>query len=332
MTFDERVQALAPLGLTDRQTRFLVTVALHGGYCVRRQYATFAGVGYGKNVRDFLDQLVESRIAVRFSCRTDRGHVYHVNARPVYRAIGQEDNRNRRHVSQALIARKLMLLDFVLELPTASWYATEEDKISLFRERFHVPESALPRRVYEGERIDESSTTRYFVHKLPVYVPRETGVPYFVYLATELGTHAFEQFLRDHLALFRSLPEWVVVCVRPGHLAPMLGCQKVFEQLLSGLARAVDGVSDERLLRFFAIRRAVEHDQLARISAAQLQEFRSLRRKLATPAIEQRYADWVATGSSEIDERTTSAGLSGRLVMHELRHPYEQFGTLAGVA
>jgi hypothetical protein len=37
MTFDERVTALAPLGFTPRQTRFLVTAALHGGYCLRRQ-------------------------------------------------------------------------------------------------------------------------------------------------------------------------------------------------------------------------------------------------------------------------------------------------------
>jgi hypothetical protein len=47
MTFDERVQALQPLGLTPRQTRFLVTVALHSGFCVRRQYAAFARIRYG---------------------------------------------------------------------------------------------------------------------------------------------------------------------------------------------------------------------------------------------------------------------------------------------
>lgn len=58
MTFDERVAALAPLGFTPRQTRFLVTAALHSGYCLRRQYLAFAGVRYGKNVCDFLEALV----------------------------------------------------------------------------------------------------------------------------------------------------------------------------------------------------------------------------------------------------------------------------------
>ena len=60
MTFDERVRALEPLGFTPRQTRFLVTVALHSGYCLRRQYVAFAGLQYGKNVRDFLDELVDA--------------------------------------------------------------------------------------------------------------------------------------------------------------------------------------------------------------------------------------------------------------------------------
>ena len=33
MTFDERVQAVAKKGFTDRQARFLVTVMLHAGVC-----------------------------------------------------------------------------------------------------------------------------------------------------------------------------------------------------------------------------------------------------------------------------------------------------------
>ena len=66
MTFEERVTALTPLGFTPRQTRFLVTAALHSGYCLRRQYLAFAGVRYGKNVRDFLEALVRRQLAQRF--------------------------------------------------------------------------------------------------------------------------------------------------------------------------------------------------------------------------------------------------------------------------
>ena len=44
MTFDDRVRALEPLGFSERQTRFLVTVALHSGFCLRRHYMAFAGL------------------------------------------------------------------------------------------------------------------------------------------------------------------------------------------------------------------------------------------------------------------------------------------------
>jgi hypothetical protein len=47
MNFDERVQAVAKFGFTERQARFLVTVMLHAGVCVPRQYARFAGTAYG---------------------------------------------------------------------------------------------------------------------------------------------------------------------------------------------------------------------------------------------------------------------------------------------
>jgi len=52
MTFDERVRALESLGFSECQTRFLVTVALHSGFCLRRHYATFAGLKHGAGIRD----------------------------------------------------------------------------------------------------------------------------------------------------------------------------------------------------------------------------------------------------------------------------------------
>ena len=132
MTFGERVEALEPLGFSHRQTEFLVTVALHSGFCLRRHYMAFAGLKYGAGVRDFLDRLVARGLARRSQFRADRGHVYHLHNTHIYAAINQDDNRNRRRTSPALIARKLMLLDYVLGEPNADWYATEQDKVALF--------------------------------------------------------------------------------------------------------------------------------------------------------------------------------------------------------
>lgn len=61
------------------QPRFLLTVALHSGFCLRRQYAAFARVGYGAVVRDFLDGLVHWELATRIAYRCNRGFVYHLS-------------------------------------------------------------------------------------------------------------------------------------------------------------------------------------------------------------------------------------------------------------
>src|SRR5207237_3349979 len=52
MTFAERVQAVKDVGFLERQARFLVTVLLHAGVCLTRQYCTFAGIARGQVVHD----------------------------------------------------------------------------------------------------------------------------------------------------------------------------------------------------------------------------------------------------------------------------------------
>ncbi len=332
MTFEERVQALAPLGLTMRQTRFLVTVALHGGYCLRRQYATFAGVRYGKNVRQFLDGLVALRLASRTRFRADRGHVYYLHHRSVYRALDVDTPRKRTPASPALIARKLMLLDVVLGEPAATWYATEQEKVSLFSQAFHVPEPDLPKRVYEAEHAVDGQTTRYFAHNLPIFVRDGDPAVHFVYLAVDVTARGLEQFLIDHAALMHHLPRWVVVCVRPAHLGPLPGAQVSFEHFVSPVAKATNG--NASLARYFMTRRAIEQDQLAGLSVAELYQFRAAKRRFSSPAVEQQYRVWLSGGgqvSAAHDEQQPSGG-TGSLVMRALPFPYQQFGTLAGVA
>ena len=44
MTWEERVDAIAGHGFTDRQAGFLVTVMLHAGVCLGRQYCRAIGI------------------------------------------------------------------------------------------------------------------------------------------------------------------------------------------------------------------------------------------------------------------------------------------------
>src|SRR5205085_2226306 len=116
------------------------------------------GVRYGKNVRAFLDGLVTRGLADRFVVRADRGHVYHLHARAVYAAIGEDEHRHRRPSGPAQIARKLMLLDVVVRRQEATWVATPADKVDLFVSGFGVPLHACPSQAASGQ----TAEVRYF--------------------------------------------------------------------------------------------------------------------------------------------------------------------------
>jgi hypothetical protein len=76
MSFEERVRAIADFGFTERQARFLVTVMLHSGVCLLRQYTTVAGIVHGQKTRKFFDKLVGRRLATAYPRRHNRGRVY----------------------------------------------------------------------------------------------------------------------------------------------------------------------------------------------------------------------------------------------------------------
>jgi hypothetical protein len=59
MTQEERIRAVIDCGFTERQARFLVLLMRHGGVCIPRQYASFAGIANGgRRCNAFFDRLV----------------------------------------------------------------------------------------------------------------------------------------------------------------------------------------------------------------------------------------------------------------------------------
>lgn len=336
MTFDERVQALTYLGCTPRQTRFLVTVALHSGFCLRRQFAAFAGIEYGKNVRHFLDRLVTRGLARRLQWEVNRGHVYHLRARPVYRALGQDDNRNRRATAPALVARKLMLLDFVLAQPADEWVATEQDKVALCHERFDIELAHLPRRVYMPAQPRQELPARYFVDKLPLFLAGDPPTLHFVYLATEPRAQGFLRFLWDHRGVLVRVPRWAVVVVYPSGAVDLRPYRLVFDEFLGGSIGPTAAASTADLRWYFQTRRAVEQDNVPTVSTQLIERFHAARRRFAGAAFESLYADWTRRGDEVLDARgaldLAAFHARGQFFTHELPFTYLQFGTLPGVA
>ena len=252
-----------------------------------------------------------------------------------YRALGQRDNRNRRQVSPAVIARKLMLLDYVLTVPDAEWYATEEDKVALLTREWGIPLGELPRREYAPTDRRSRTTTRYFIHKLPVYVTSDRTVVHFVYLVNDDNGHGLEQFLHDHVRLFSALPAWSVVAVCARGLNGLPACRTVFDRFAATTWRPAppEGMADVRW--FFATRQLVESGDLRTLSVADLDRFREARRRFACAQMEALYGAWLAHGARGLDrgngQRQEMPARAGQLVTRELASTYSQFGSLAGV-
>src|SRR5689334_2218182 len=159
MTFRERIQAVAKKGFTDRQAGFLVTVMLHSGVCLMRQYCTYAGIVRGQKVFDFFASLVARRYATSYSAAHRRAHIFHVQSRALYAAIGEPNDRNRKPVTLARAVERLMLLDCVLAEPRLRWLGSEREKVEYFSAATSLRLKELPHIAF-GRGAEK--TIRYF--------------------------------------------------------------------------------------------------------------------------------------------------------------------------
>lgn len=204
MTADERVQAVVKFGFTERQARFLVTVMLHSGVCLLRHYTAFAGIVHGQKTRKFFAKLVGYGYATAYPCRHNRGHVYHVQHKPLYRAIGETDSRLRRPMSAARVMERLTLLDALLACPDVVWLGTNEDKqVHLFSLAGIPTDEAA--RLALSERVSRPPSGAR--DEMPIGIDL-TGRWVFVYVATGDQLEDFHRFLQRRVTVLSVLPAW----------------------------------------------------------------------------------------------------------------------------
>jgi hypothetical protein len=85
----ERADILMPFRFTERQARFIVTVMLHSGVFMGRQYVTFAGITHGQKVYDFVERLLAAKYATAHRLgKTGRMRIFHVHHKSLYAALG----------------------------------------------------------------------------------------------------------------------------------------------------------------------------------------------------------------------------------------------------
>lgn len=324
MSDADRVTALECAGYTLRQAHFLVLVAIHGGYFLRRQYTAFTGHGHGLAVVRFLDTLVRRQHAQVLPYGR-HGHVYHLFARSIYAAISQEDNRNRRPAEWMAVTRKLMTLDFVLANQGARFYGTEEDKVALLRAS-GVPDSEWPRRCYMARGADCHSTTRYFVDKMPWYREPAEDRLWFAYINAETTLHGFQTFLEQYRALLTFGATGVAYVT---HDWSATRARDVFLRLIAcNYPRKAPDLLP--FWEFCRVRRAIEANALGKVPVAELIRFREVQPRYATKRHDDLYKRWVGDPAIALQDPTLDlpAAKPCEFRVHKLPHRY---GTPLGI-
>jgi hypothetical protein len=330
MTFDECTQTVAKMGrFTERQARFLVTVMLHAGVCVPRQYATFCGIVHGQKTRKFFTKLVRLGVASTYDCRHNRARIYHLHQKALYRAIGQAESRLRRPLTLGHAIQRLMVLDAIVTSPDVVWLGTAEEKATHLTALAAISPADLPHvTIGEGDK----RTTRYFPDRLPIGIHSE-GRAVLVYVVTDPRLDEFRVFLERHAPVLRALRAWTLRIVAPPDL-PKIGQrakQVVWNQLLTPHRAEV---MDE-LRWYFA--KARTHPAPSRCDDLDERFFRA-REAFSTPRFKALYRMWKQDGERVLAELGSAAltdavaAAAGRVETLELGHRYGHLSPLVNVA
>jgi hypothetical protein len=329
MTSDERVQAIAKKGFTERQARFLTTVMLHTGVWVPRQYARFCGIVYGQKTRKFFAKLVRLKYASMFDCRHNRARIYHLNQRALYAVIGEADSRFRKPVTLNHAIQRLTVLDAIVEDPDLVWLGTADEKAAHLLALTRIEQADLPHAsVGEGE----ARTVRYFPDRLPIGI-HLAGRGVLVYVITDPWLDQFRVFLERHAALLRSLPAWTLRIVVPPQFPDIAQQSKqvVWNQLLTPLRSEM---LDELRWYFEQVR---SHPTPSRSNDLD-ERFYQARDAFSAPRFKALYKAWkqggeaaIASAGSRAISDAVEAG-SGHVETLKLGHRYGHLSPLATVA
>lgn len=327
MTFEERVAAIEAKGYTERQAGFLVTVMLHSGVCMVRQYCEFSGLARGKKTQDFFATLLNRNHASATTDVHSKTRVFHVFGRSLYEAIGEPHNRNRKPTALGAAVERLMLLDTVLANRDIEWLATERDKVAHFTRLFgtSMRHSEFPQLTFGAPPF---TTTRFFPDKLPIGVPND-GPRVFTYLVRRSSPIEFRDFLSRHAELLRALPAWRLRLLIPAHFARADRTYEAAfrEELLSPLRlSAID-----ELRWYFEAKSAGPNAR-----SADPERFSRASRAFDAPRYSALYRRWIELGPTSLYALTSSSiadaidrGI-GEVEFHVLQHPYFHLRAFVG--
>ena len=327
MTDKQHISNIQALGYTTREARFLAAVALYSGYFVRRQYDAEIDANRGRRSLEFINKLIDQGHARRYIFEHNR-QVLHLQHKPFYEAVGDQDSRNRReHQPQAIKAR-LMILDFVQAHPDTDFPSTGQQKAALFESR-GVPKDVLPTKVYGA---NGTRSMRHFVDRFPIFTsPPGNGSPdriCFTYIDSGFETScAFATHLGWYKQLFQAVGEFDLIFV--GTSRSRFGeAENIFARVLSGDWRQSVTPNDlTRMLEYFRDWDLVQRQLSRSFSREKLDALRDARDEFSSPFHDGLFELWKQGGEAAVRAELGVRQVSqGRFVRYVLPFNYELFG------
>ena len=195
-----REKALEPLGWTGRKAEWVALACLHsGGLFTWAQLCFYIRMNRWPALR-FVQALVAKGFAAEDILENQK--VCRIFSRPIFQALGTEDIRHRRVASTAILLRRLLTLEYVLEHPGLPSLPTEPEKVRAF-EALGIERRHLPLRVYRGA---VGEARHHFRLKLPIALEPDRAVFVYADPGYETAT-ALHSWGAAHRGLWRALRE-----------------------------------------------------------------------------------------------------------------------------
>jgi hypothetical protein len=294
----ENIAAIAALGYTQEEARFLYLVAMHSGYFVPRHFLVSSGV---KQSTRFATKL-ESRGHATWREYDRTGGVYHLVSNTIYRRIGIENLRDLHRRSIVFIRTRLLLLDFVLANPCYAYLETEQDKLRYFCEELGIPRTVLPAKSYKGSS-GTGPTLRYFVDKFPLFLDRTSLSPVVTFSYVDPGNARLDGFanhIHTYLPLFRRLGDFSFVYIANSSVHSVRA-EEYFSSVVNAPLEA--DVSSE-LMRYFQLRNAWELKKYGSLSASDIEWLKDATQRFQGECFDRWYQEWTSGALSDPMLRT----------------------------
>ena len=328
---ESQLAPIQSLGYLAEEAKFLSLVAGQSGYFVARQFDTAIHVKHGKRTTVFLDKLVSRGHVRRYVFEHNR-HVYHLQYKPFYQAIGDPDSRNRREHQPQTIKARLMALDYVLANPDNTYLDTERQKILSLKDLHGIAPEVMPCKLYGRE--NSVCVGRRFVDRFPISF-RQTSAESpnrftFTYIDSGFETMAaFTTHLRRYKPLFEALREFDLVYIGTDR-SQFAEAESTFQRVLSRNAgRPMSAHDIGRLLVYFHDRDLFERGESRILSRERMDLLRDAWDEFRSPFHEGLFARWKQEGESAVrSDLRVRMTCNGRFLRYVLPFNYDYFGSI----